>query len=212
MLKRLAALVLPVVVTAALAACQPNARTLEPTQGDAFLGPADAKVVVVEYGAPSCPACKSWHDQAWAKIKTDYIDTGKIKFVFRELPSHNPPVDAAVAGIARCIGGTGYFDVIDEAFARQSAIDNASHGPEGPRAQLIALGQAVGLSAEQTQACISDPTLAKRVFEVQDMADRAGVNGTPTFFINDRMVNDPRPAAFTAAIDAAIAAAGGATP
>ena len=212
MLKRLAALVLPVMVAATLAACQPQARTLEPTQGDAFLGPADAKVVVVEYGAPSCPACKSWHDQAWAKIKADYIDTGKIKFVFRELPSHNPPVDAAVAGIARCVGGTGYFEVIDEAFARQMDIEGASRSAAGPRDAITSLGQAVGLTAEQTQACINDPALAKRIFEVQDMADRAGVNGTPTFFINDRMVNDPRPAAFTAAIDAAIAAAGGATP
>lgn len=204
MFKRLAAILLPI----ALAACQPQARTLAPTEGDAFLGPADAKVVVVEYGAPTCPACKSWHDQAWKQIRANYVDTGKIKFVFRELPSHNPPVDAAISGIARCVGGEGYFDVIDEAFVRQRAIDEASHGPEGPRAQLVSLGAKFGLNAAQTEACVSDPALFARIFEVQDMANRVGANGTPTFFINDRMVNDPRPAAFAAAIDAALAAAG----
>ena len=85
------------------AACGPQARaTLTPLEGDSFVGPADAKVTVIEYGAPTCGACKSWHDQAWTQLKTSYIDSGKIKFVFREFPSHNPPVDAAIFSLARC--------------------------------------------------------------------------------------------------------------
>src|SRR5215813_10168756 len=93
-----------------LAACGPQARSsVTLVQGDAFLGPADAKVVVTEYGAPTCPGCKAWHDQYWAQIKSSYVDTGKIKFIFREFPSHNPPVDAAIFSIARCTDAKEFF-------------------------------------------------------------------------------------------------------
>ncbi len=54
----------------ALAACQPKAPAANPTVGDAFLGPADAKVVLYEYGAPTCPGCKAWHDSFWEKTKS----------------------------------------------------------------------------------------------------------------------------------------------
>lgn len=192
-----------------IAACQPQGRTLAPTQGDAFLGAADAKVVLVEYGAPTCPACKSWHDQAWRTILDGYIDTNRIKFVWRELPSHNPPVDAAIFGIARCVGGPDFFRVMDEAFVRQMDIERASRSAEGPRAALVSLGSEFGLSAAQVETCISDPALVQRIFEVQEMATADGVNGTPTFLLNDVLIDDPRPASLAARIDAALAAVEG---
>lgn len=202
MLKTAAALLL----IAGLAACQPQgARTLAPTQGDAFLGAADAKVVVVEYGAPTCPGCKSWHDQFWSRMKTTYVDSNKIKFVWRELPSHNPPVDAAIFGIARCVGGAGYFEVLDAAFESQMAIEMASRSAAGPREELVKLGKKFTLSEAQTQACITDPKLVDRIYEVQEMADAKRVNSTPTFFINDVEVRDPRFESMQATIDALLA-------
>src|SRR5690349_19879410 len=100
----------------ALAACNSGGGSAtSTTEGDSFLGAADAKVTVVEYGARTCPICKAWHDDNWKQLKSAYIDTNKIKFVLRELPSHNQAVDAAIFAIARCAGPKKYFDVIDEA-------------------------------------------------------------------------------------------------
>jgi protein-disulfide isomerase len=193
----------------ATTACQrgPSAPAA-PVTGDSFLGPADARVTVVEYGAPTCPACKSWHDQYWAELKADYIDTGKIKFVFRELPSHNPPVDAAIFAIARCSGQENFFNVIDKAFEDQQQIEMASQRGQA-RETLAELASGFGFSTERFEACIRDPANRQRIFDMQADADRRGVTGTPTFFVNDVMVDDPRMPAFGRQIDAALAAAGG---
>lgn len=207
MLKTIGAVLAALVLAAA---CQPKARALNPVAGDSFMGPADAKVTVIEYGAPTCPACKGWHDMFWAEVKKDYIETGKIKFVFREFPSHNPPVDAAIFALARCSGQADYFAVIDEAFARQKEIDDASHSPTGPRASLVSLGKTFGFSEQQTQSCISDPVNAQRIFDIQDEAVARGVDSTPTFFVNDKRVMSPTLDAMwpemKTAIDAALGA------
>lgn len=191
------------------AACGPQARsTVTLVEGDAFVGPADAKVTVIEYGAPTCPACKGWHDENWARLKAAYIDTGKVKFIFREFPSHNPPVDAAIFSIARCAGAADYFAVIDKAFEQQMDIEVASR--QGTAiAKLEEFGQGFRLSKEQVQSCIKDPKNLQRVVDVQNEGFSRGVNSTPTFFLNDVMVNDPRYEALAPAIDAAL---GGAAP
>jgi protein-disulfide isomerase len=184
------------------AACGPQARAnLTPLEGDSFLGPADAKVAVIEYGAPTCPACKSWHGQNWAQLKAGYIDSGKIKFVFREFPSHNPPVDAAVFSIARCVGQAEWFAVIDKAFEKQMDIERASQRGEATQA-MIDLGKEFGLSPEQVEGCIRDPKNIGRVQQSQDEGYARGVNSTPTFFINDREVHDASYEGMSAEIDA----------
>jgi protein-disulfide isomerase len=171
-----------------LAACDPSARaSLTPVEGDSVLGPAEAKVTVIEYAAPTCPVCKSWHDQHWAEFKAAYVDSGKVRFVMRELPSHNPPIDVAIFGIARCAGPADYFAVIDEAFARQEAIEAASRSASGARPALIDLGKKFRLSQQQVESCLKDPKNTQRIFDIQEEAAARGVPGTPTFFINDQM-------------------------
>jgi protein-disulfide isomerase len=189
------------------AACGPQARSnITLIDGDAFLGAADAKTVVIEYGAPTCPGCKAWHDQYWAQLKAAYIDTGKIKFVFREFPSHNPPVDAAIFSIARCAGTADYFPVIDEAFARQMDIEIASRSGTAIAA-LESLGQKFRLSAAQVQSCIKDPKNIQRIVDVQTEGSGRGVHSTPTFFLNDVEVVDPRFEVLSQAIDASLGVA-----
>jgi protein-disulfide isomerase len=199
-----------------LAACGEQSRaSLSPVEGDSFLGPANAKVVVTEYAAPTCPVCKSWHDLFWAQLKSAYIDTGKIKFVMRELPSHNPPVDAAIFAIARCAGPADFFPVLDEAFARQQQIEIAARSGQATEA-LVSLGNEFRLSETQVQACIRDPKNAQRIFDMQDEATARGVVGTPTFFVNDEMVQGRTMDAVWAQtklmVDAALAASAPAAP
>lgn len=188
-------------------ACSPSAgKALKPVEGDSVLGATDARVVVMEFFAPTCPACKNWHDKNWEQLKTAYIDTGKIKFVFRELPSHNPPVDASIFAIARCAGTDSYAAVIDEAFARQEAIEIASRSVEGPRAALTDLAKSFGLTADQFETCIKDPANVERIFAVQTDAQARRVGGTPTIFVNDREVPNPTFEALAKEIEAALSA------
>ena len=199
--------VLPGLVALALAACnQTQAAAGDPVTGDSFLGPADARVVLIEYAAPTCPACKSWHDQYWADLKRDYIDPGRIKFVLRELPSHNPPVDAAIFAIARCSGQERFFEVVDKAFEEQGEIEQAAQQGRA-REALEAFAADFGFNAERFEACLSDPANTQRIFDMQAEADRKGVTGTPTFFINNRMQPDGRLPALRVQLDAALAAA-----
>ena len=161
-----------------------------PVTGDAFMGSADAKVVVTEYAAPTCPICKRWHDEIFPRLKTQYIDTGKVKFVLKEFPSHNPAVDAAIFAIARCSGPDNYFKVIDGAFARRDDIEKASLGPSGPRGALADLAGTVGIKGDAVEACLRDPEAPKHIFAVQDEGSAKGVTGTPTVFINDKVVSE----------------------
>jgi protein-disulfide isomerase len=187
-------------------ACGEQARaTLTPLEGDSFLGPADAKVTVTEYGAPTCPACADWHSQNWSRLKAGYIDSNKIKFVFREFPSHNPPVDAAIFSIARCAGQADWFKVIDKAFEKQVDIERASQRGEA-RPALVSLGKEFRLSQAQVESCIKDPKNIQRIHDVQEEGYARGVSATPTFFINDREVHDASYEAMSAEIDALLGA------
>jgi protein-disulfide isomerase len=188
-----------------LAACGQGARTFTPVEGDASMGPASASVVLVEYGAPTCPACLDWHKRTWKELKSAYIESGKIRFVFRPLPSHNPPVDAAIAAIARCVGAEEFMNVIDEGFARHQQIEEASMNGV-VQTELVSLAAKFGMSEAQTQACIKDPANRKRIFDVQAQAEQDGVTGTPTFLVDGRIVRDPSFRGLSQAIDTALAA------
>jgi len=85
----------------------------EAATGDMALGAPDgAKVTVVEYASVTCPHCAAWQEETWPAFKAAFVDTNKVRYVFRELPT--PPANVAVAGfmIARCAGEDKYFDVI----------------------------------------------------------------------------------------------------
>ena len=191
-LKSLAAS-LTIGIALALAACGPQGAggggSVTVMEGDSFIGNAASKVTVIEYGAPTCPGCKAWHDTNWSQLKTGYIDTNKIKFIFREFPSHNPPVDAAIFAMARCAGQAKYFGLIDEAFAKQPEIQTAHEAGEVMPA-LKTIGQKFGLSGGQVDACIKDKKNLDRIFAVREMGDKDGVQYTPTFLINGKMAQD----------------------
>jgi protein-disulfide isomerase len=205
MLRALAALALAVSLTA----CE-KTREISMVSGDSFLGRADAKVTLVEYASPTCPFCKAWHDKHWAEAKA-LADSGKVKFVFREKLMHNPPVDAAVFAIARCVGQADYFSVIDAAFAQQETFESVSGTAGGPRQAIIDFGKKFNLSQAQVETCIKDPANLDRFNQVDAMSQRDGVTGTPSFVVNGQLIRsgqtvDDNWTAAKAAIDAANAA------
>lgn len=166
-----------------LAACEPAGRSeLIPVEGDAAIGAADSKVTLVEYGSPTCPACKAWHDNFWPEVKRDYVDTGKIKFVFREFAIHGA-IDAGIFAIARCAGNEEFYAVIDEAMERQQTIVTES-GKGQAMPELNALGAEFRMSPEQVQSCINDRTIIRRINDVRADAQGKGIDSTPTFVLN----------------------------
>lgn len=192
-----------------LASCS-QAAAPTPATGDMSLGPDNAKVTITEYVAPSCPVCKRFHDEIYKPLKAKYIDTGKVRFVLKEMPSHNPPVDVGVFLLARCAGKEKYFSVIDASFAQQEAIEMAARSPGGAKPALLSLAQSAGgLSEERADACLNDPAGMKRIITAADEEARTkNVTGTPTLFINDERVgpNTFSVEGFSAAIDAKLAA------
>ncbi len=180
------------IITSALAglalllvtACQGAAKAPVAATGDMIMGKADAPITLIEYASPTCPVCKVFHDEELPRSRTAYIDTGKAKLIFREMPSHNPPVDVAIFLLARCAGADKYFAVIDDAYARRDEIEHASSSATGARPFLIEFGQKFGLSADGAQACISDTKGMKRIMDGAAAGGRDyKVQGTPTIIV-----------------------------
>ena len=171
-------------------------------EGDMALGaPEGAKVTVIEYASVTCSGCAQWQEQVWPEFKTRYVDTNKVRYVFREFPT--PPADIAAAGflIARCAGEDKYFDVIHEIMASQREWQAGVP----PRSTLVRVARGAGLSEQQFQACVSDEAAIKALDARVKSAVDAGVSGTPTFLVNGTRVVDRSLQGLSDAIDDALA-------
>lgn len=154
-------------------------------EGDMVLGNANASVTLVEYASTTCPHCAEFHEAAWEQLKTNYIDTGRIRFVFREFPTAPAPVAVAGFQVARCGGATPeqYFTRVGEIFRTQQALFQGISADAG-RQYFVSLGEAAGLTEQQVLDCISDEAGANRVRGMVAAGERDGVTGTPSFIIN----------------------------
>jgi protein-disulfide isomerase len=173
-----------------LAACNPatkgDAKTIKPQNpwemaGDMAMGNAKAKVVVIEYASVTCVHCAHFHKTVWPTLKTKYIDSGKVRFVFREFPT--PPVPVSVAGfmVAHCAGPDKYFKVVDGLFRAQETILTA----QSPRSELLKIAKMSGLTEDKFNACIEDSATLKHIQGVIDVGlDTYKISATPSFVIN----------------------------
>ncbi len=152
-----------------------------PAEGEMALGPETAKVVVVEYASASCPHCANFYKETFPALKKDYIDTGKIRFIFREFP-HNQPALAAFM-LARCAPKEKYFPLIDMFFEQQDTWLAA------PLEGLQKIAQLAGFTKESFDACLKNEEVAKGIIAVRDKAEKEfGVDSIPTFFINGELL------------------------
>jgi len=171
-------------VVLALGAC--SGKDAAPAEGDMALGAAEgAKVMVVEYASVTCSGCAAWNEQVWPEFKAKYVDTGKVRYVFREFPT--PPQDVAVAGflIARCAGEDKYFHVIDQIMRSLPEL----HSGTPPRDLLLRTARNAGLSEAQFKTCVADPEAIAAMEKRVQAAQAAGVTGTPTFMVNGQVVD-----------------------
>jgi protein-disulfide isomerase len=155
---------------------------------DMSLGNPNAKVTVVEYASVACPVCGGWFRETWPAFKAKFVDTGKIKYVLREmLVGGQDEVATAASGflLARCAGKDRYFQIVDAIFNSQNTTQGAPGLFTDPRGTLLDIAKSAGFTEAQFDACVRDESaidaLQKRV-ESNSKIDN--VNSTPTFVVN----------------------------
>jgi protein-disulfide isomerase len=169
----------------ALAGCHGAAK---PVGDEMSLGSPSAKVTVVEYASVACPVCAAFNNEVFADFKKKYVDTGKVRYVSREVISGNPSLAASGFLLARCAGPDKYFQVTDAIYHAQSQIyepDSENVRAGVGRDILVKIAQQAGLNEDQFTKCVGDETALKALNDRVDRLTRKdNVGATPTFVIN----------------------------
>ncbi|WP_241250401.1 DsbA family protein [Paragemmobacter kunshanensis] len=149
---------------------------------DFALGAADAPVQITEYASFTCPHCATFHANVWPRLKSEYVDTGKVRFTYREVYFDRYGLWAAM--VARCGGEMRYFGIVDMLFDQQQEWA-ASDDPNVVVGNLRTIGKSAGLDDAALDACFKDGAKAEAMvahFETNMAAD--GIEGTPSFMID----------------------------
>lgn len=169
-----------------LAACQQKAAP--PVSADEMsLGNPQAKVTVTEYASVGCPFCARFNNEEFPTFKKDYVDTGKVRYVFREmLVGGGPELSLGAAGflLARCAGKDKYFTVVDDTFHAQDDIYKSGD----MKTALLKIAKENGLDEQQFNDCVSSNDSLVALNTRSEKASAAGVDSTPTFYVNGKKV------------------------
>lgn len=200
-------------------------------QGDMSLGRADAPVTVIEYASSSCSHCARWNQEVWPEFKRRYVDSGRVRYVFREFLTEPRAYAASSFLLARCAAAADrperYFSVLDAVFRSQEEVFRTGD----TRAPLLRIAQSTGMSEQQFTTCLRDEAALNALNDRVERAAREDqIESTPTFVVNGRrLIGEQSLAQLAAAIDpllganapapvagasgsAATPAAGGSTP
>ena len=165
------------------------------------LGNPKAKVTVVEYASAACPHCARVNNEVLPELKKTYIDTGKVRYVFREMLTDPVPFAGTAFMMARCGGDKNYFALLDDVFHQQQAIYDSGDLPGG----LLKIGAKYGLDKDKINACMGDEAV-KGLNDRAARADKDGIEGTPTFLIgDDKLVGEQTFEQLAAVIDKQLA-------
>lgn len=169
---------------------------------DMSLGNPDAPVTVIEYASYTCPHCARFHEGPFKQLKTDYIDTGKINFVYREVYFDRYGLWASM--IARCAGTPeSFFGMSDLIYQKQSEWSRAGE-PAAIVDELRKVGLLAGLDRDTMEACLQNGDKAQTLVAwYQENATADGIESTPSFLINGQKYSNMSYAEMAEAIDAA---------
>jgi protein-disulfide isomerase len=171
------------------------------TAEDMTLGNPKAAVTVIEYGSAACTHCAHWNNEVFPAFKAKYIDTGKVRYVFREFITAPPQLAAAGFMLARCTGKDKYFSTLDGVFHAQDEIFRTGD----IKTPLLAVAAKAGMNEQQFLACVTDEKGVNALnARVDTWVNTAKINVTPTFDVNGKRFEGGQT---LEALDAAIAAA-----
>jgi protein-disulfide isomerase len=175
------------VALAAAATAQPDAtvdmaKLLKPGPLPEIAMGDSAGVPMIEYGSLTCPHCAAFSREVFPELKKDYIDTGKVRFIFREFARNQ--LDVAAFLLARCVGDDKTYAAIELLFSQQDKwafVDK-------PLEPLIAAMRPAGLGHDQAMACLKDQSKADAIVAVGKRAsEEVKITGTPTFVIDGKV-------------------------
>lgn len=151
-------------------------------EGDHVMSIGNPNNTIIEYASMTCPHCSDFHNETFPKIKSDLIETGKVKYIFRDFPLDQ----YAMAGtlIANCVSEDRYFDVINVLLKTQKKwIQDGYQG-------LLSIAKNFGLSISQVEVCLSDEKLIKLIESNMSIATNSfGITGTPSVFVNGKKIS-----------------------
>jgi protein-disulfide isomerase len=148
---------------------------------DRVLGNPDAPVTIIEYASMTCPHCASFSTETMPKLKSEFIDKGQVRYVFRPFPLDRLALRASL--MADCVPGDGYFAVLDKLFATQKDWTQAAN----PLDALRQIGKDAGIEESKIDACMTDEKTIDRIAAgYKEAVDVYGVNSTPSFLINGK--------------------------
>jgi protein-disulfide isomerase len=149
------------------------------------MGPADAKVKVVEYASASCSHCAKFNNETFPAFKAKYIDTGKVQYTLKEFLTPPEQVAAASFLMARCAGKDKYFTVLDSVYKNQTEMFQTGDF----RGVLLRIAQSAGMTEQQFNQCVSDEAALKALDARVTKAVREDkITGTPSFFVNGKKI------------------------
>ena len=151
---------------------------------DMALGSVDAPVTLIEYASYTCPHCANFHETIFKPLKTEYIDTGKVRFIYREVYFERDRPAFWAAMVARCGGEMRYFAIQDSIFARQREWLSIAN-PADMVESLKKSGLVSGLDKTALDACMQDATMAQGMLDLFNTnMTEYDIEGTPTLIIN----------------------------
>ncbi|MFO1162150.1 MAG: DsbA family protein [Reyranellaceae bacterium] len=154
--------------------------------GDHVLGDPKAPITLIEYASFTCPHCAHFHTQILPELKKKWIDTGKVKLIYRDFPLDQ--VAAKAAQIAECAPGDRYYGIVDLIFRNQATWATGSD----PIAELAKPLRIAGLGENEIKACLANEAKANQVVADYKGGEVLGVNSTPTLFIDGQLYRGPR--------------------
>ncbi len=184
-----------------------NAQTSDgaaPEVMEMTLGNADAPVTLIEYASFTCPHCGTFHARVLPELKANYIEPGRIHYIYREVYFDRFGLWAGM--VARCGGPMRYFGIVDMIYEQQSEWTQGN--PREVADNLRRIGRTAGLSNEELGACLTDQAMAEAMLATYEANTQVhDISGTPSLVINGEMHGNMSYADLSALLDEALAEA-----
>ena len=165
---------------------QQNLSPIEDILADRVLGQTNAAITIIEYASMTCPHCAEFHTGPFQTLKKEYIETGKIKFIYRDYPLDRLALAAAM--MARCAPKERYYAIVDIIFRTQATWAKQAD----PTAALSQIGLLSGISRNTYDNCLSNKSIYEGVMKIRNEGgERFNIQSTPTILINEKKIKGP---------------------
>lgn len=153
---------------------------------DMVKGNSDAKVTIVEYASFTCPHCATFHKEIFPQLREQYIDTGKVKFIYREVYFDAPGLWGGL--LARCVSPEKYFGIVDLLYKKQSKWASGSTEKEILN-ELFSIGRQVGMEDEQINKCMQNKEKSLKMIDAYlENSKIDKITSTPSLVINGKLL------------------------